>query len=42
VIRNVMLPPATVKFYLDNQTGVSLNASGNTVKILAYNVNLNG
>src|SRR5215469_3624576 len=42
VARNVLLPPAKVQFKLDNQTGVSLNASGNTVKILPYDVNLNG
>jgi|SRR5215469_3142136 len=42
VVRNVLLPPAKVQFKLDNQTGVALNASGNTVKILPYDVNLNG
>jgi hypothetical protein len=40
--RNLLLPPSLIKFKLDNQAGVALNASGNTVKILAYNVNLNG
>lgn len=40
--RNVLLPPAKIQFKLDNQAGVSLNASGNTVKVLPYNYNLNG
>jgi len=40
--RNVVIPPQTFKVYLDNQTGVALGASGNTVKFLAYDVNLNG
>lgn len=40
--RNILLPPAAIQFKLDNQTGVSLNASGNTVKILPYDYNLNG
>jgi hypothetical protein len=40
--RNILLPPAAIQFKLDNQTGVALNASGNTVKILPYNYNLNG
>ena len=35
-LKNVMLPPALMKFYLDNQSGVALAASGNTVKINAY------
>jgi hypothetical protein len=42
VARNVLLPPAAIQFKLDNQTGVALNASGNTVKILPYDYNLNG
>ncbi len=40
--RNVVIPPGTFKIYLDNQCGVSLGASGNTVKMNPYNVNLNG
>lgn len=40
--RNIMLPPGKIQFKLDNQTGVSLAASGNTVKVLPYNYNLNG
>ena len=40
--RNILLPPEPVQFKLDNQTGVTLNASGNTVKINAYSYNLNG
>ena len=42
VIRNLVLPPEKIQFKLDNQTGVALNASGNTVKILTYNINNNG
>jgi len=42
VARNILLPPAKIQFKLDNQTGVALNASGNTVKVLPYNYNLNG
>lgn len=42
VARNILLPPAAIQFKLDNQTGVSLGASGNTVKILPYDFNLNG
>ena len=41
-VRNLLLPPQPVQFKLDNQTGVTLNASGNTVKIDAYSYNLNG
>ena len=40
--RNILLPPATIQFKLDNQTGVALNAAGNTVKVLPYDYNLNG
>jgi len=42
VVRNVLLPPHSFKLKLDNQTGVSLNASGNTLSISQYNVNENG
>jgi hypothetical protein len=41
VARNILLPPAKIQFKLDNQAGVALNASGNTVKILPYSLNLN-
>jgi hypothetical protein len=41
-VRNLLLPPQPIQFKLDNQTGVTLNASGNTVKIDAYSYNLNG
>ncbi len=41
-VRNLVLPPSHFKLKLDNQTGVSLNASGNTLKLLAYNINGNG
>lgn len=42
VARNIMLPPSAFRIVLDNQTGVALAASGNTVNIKPYNVNLNG
>lgn len=41
-VRNLVIPPGTFELKLDNQTGVSLNASGNTVKINTYDYNLNG
>lgn len=41
-VRNVVIPPGIFQIKLDNQTGVSLNASGNTVKFNAYDLNLNG
>lgn len=40
-VRNVMLSPGNYKFALDNQAGVALGATGNTVKMTTYNVNLN-
>lgn len=42
VARNVLLPPGKFKIYLDNQAGAAMNASGNTLKLLPYNTNLNG
>jgi len=42
VARNILLPPTKMQFLLDNQTGTALANSGNTVKILPYDVNLNG
>lgn len=42
VVRQVVIPPAKFKIILDNQTGATLNAAGNTVKFLPYNANLNG
>jgi hypothetical protein len=42
VVRNVLLPPHAFKIKLDNQAGVSLAASGNTLSISQYNVNENG
>ena len=42
VVRNVLLPPAAFKVVLDNQAGVNLGATLNTVKMITYNVNLNG
>jgi len=41
VARNILLPPAKIQFKLDNQAGVALGASGNTVKVLPYSYNLN-
>ena len=40
--RQVPIPPTKFQLKIDNQTGVALNASGNTVKTIAYNTNLNG
>lgn len=40
--RNVLLPPGTFKLYMDNQTGATLAASGNTLKVVPYDVYLNG
>jgi hypothetical protein len=43
VVRNLVIPPKKLQFYLDNQTGQALAATANnTVKIVAYNYNLNG
>jgi hypothetical protein len=42
VARNVVIPPGIFKIKLDNQTGVNLGATLNTVKFNAYDVNLNG
>ncbi len=42
VARNVMLPPGSFKVVLDNQSGAALASSGNTVKMITYDVNLNG
>lgn len=41
-VRNLILPPSKFKIVLDNQSGVSLAASGNTVKMIPYNINQNG
>lgn len=42
VCRNVLIPPGTFKVYLDNRAGAAMGATLNTLKILPYNVNLNG
>jgi hypothetical protein len=42
VARNVLLPPNAFQIKLDNQTGVALNSTTNTVKFDTYNFNLNG
>lgn len=41
-VRNVLIPPGKFKIKLDNQTGATLAASGNTVKYISYDTNLNG
>jgi hypothetical protein len=41
-VKNVLLPALKGKFALENGSGVSLAASGNTVKIIVADVNLNG
>lgn len=41
VIPKLSLPPGSIKFKLDNQSGVTLGASGNTVKFNIYDYNLN-
>jgi hypothetical protein len=42
VARNIIIPPGAFQIKLDNQAGVALNASGNTVKFNTYDINLNG
>jgi hypothetical protein len=42
VYRQAIIPPGSFKIILDNQCGANLNASGNTVKFLPYDINLNG
>lgn len=42
VVRSVLIPPGNFKVALDNQSGVALASSGNTVKMSSYNVDLNG
>lgn len=42
VKRQIVIPPGACKLYLDNQSGGAFGATGNTLKILPYNVNLNG
>jgi hypothetical protein len=42
VVRNLVLPPEQVKWKIDNQTGTALATSGNTMKIITYNINGNG
>jgi hypothetical protein len=41
-VRNLVLPPAKVQFIVDNQSSIAYAASGNTMKILTYNINGNG
>jgi hypothetical protein len=41
-VRNIVIPPGLFQIKLDNQTGVALAASGNTVKWNAYDINGNG
>ena len=42
VTRQVVIPPGTFKLYLDNQSGAVFGGTLNTLKLLPYNVNLNG
>ncbi len=42
VVRGVQLPPGSFKVVLDNHAGVSLAASLNPLKMITYNVDLNG
>lgn len=42
VVRNVLIPPGNFKVALDNQAGIGLASSGNTVKMSSYNLDLNG
>jgi hypothetical protein len=42
VVRNVMLPPAKIKFQFDNQESLVLAGSGNTVKVITYDAQGNG
>ena len=36
-LRNILLPPDLMKFYVDNQAGVALGGTLNTVKVVPYN-----
>jgi hypothetical protein len=40
-VRGVELPPTKFKVYLDPHAGVALGASGNTLKMLPFDFNLN-
>jgi hypothetical protein len=43
VVRNLVLPPAKFQFKLDNQIQVVLSSTtSNTVRMIPYNINLNG
>lgn len=42
VMRNLLMPPQDFKLVFDNQAGVSLASSGNTLKIVTYNIDNNG
>ena|SRR5215210_555010 len=42
VIRNILLPPCKFKICLDNQLDVAFASSGNTLKLIRSNLNLNG
>jgi len=42
VKRQIVIPPGTFKLYLDNQSGAAFGGTLNTLKLLPYNVNLNG
>lgn len=40
--RRIVVPPGTFKWYLLNQSGVTLSASTNVAKYQLYDINLNG
>ena len=40
--RNVVIPPVSFSTCLDNQSGVTLSAAGNTLHLITYDYNLNG
>jgi len=42
IVRGVMLPPGSFKVVADNQSGPTLAASGSYVKMITYNLDLNG
>ena len=42
VARNIILPPGLFSLVFDNQIGIALAATLNTVRFLPYNYNLNG
>jgi hypothetical protein len=41
-VPSIPIKPVKANIVFDNQSGVALNATGNTIKFLAYDYNLNG